>query len=365
MVALQNSQLFCHLGNEDLQALRAAAQERIFSRGSEIFKEGDAGDGVYLVKSGLVQISGVIGDNVRHVFAHIGPGDVFGEMAILEDKPRSATVVAAEDTAVYFIPRGVMLALVERSPQISLKLLREISSRLREFNRQYVREVLQAERVAVVGKFARSIIHDLKNPLSIISLSTEIADLATTTDDRRREAHVYIRKQVERINDMVNEILEFTQGAAAAFDLKPVDYATFVKHIADEMKFELKMKTVVLEVAEPPAVQLALNGKRLRHVFHNLVNNAAQMMPKDGTIWLRFRVDVSEVITEIHDNGPGIAPEIATKLFEPFATFGKATGTGLGLSICKKIVEDHRGKISARNAPGGGAIFSFSLPLPK
>jgi signal transduction histidine kinase len=366
MVALQNSQLFSHLPVEELQALRQVCQEKHFSKSAEIFKEGDDGDGVYLVKEGLVQVSGIIGDNVRHVFAKIGPGEVFGEMAVLENKPRSATASAGVDTVVYFIPRGVMLAMVERSPQLSMKLLREISARLREFNRQYVREVLQAERLSVVGKFARSIIHDLKNPLNIISLSAEIANMENTPADRRKDANIYIRRQVDRINDMINEILEFTQGAAAVLVLSGTDYAEFVKEVMEELRLELEMKSVIIEFANsPPAVKPMLNPKRLRHLFHNLINNAVQIMPKGGKIILQFKLTATEVITEIRDTGPGIAPEIASRLFEPFATFGKAQGTGLGLSICKKIIEDHRGKISAHNAPGGGAVFAFTLPLPK
>ena len=68
-----------------------------------------------------------------------------------------------------------------------------------------------------------------------------------------------------------------------------------------------------------------------------------------------------EVIAEIEDTGPGIAPAIATRLFEPFVTHGKTHGTGLGLSICKRIIEDHGGRIGVTNKPGGGAVFVFSL----
>lgn len=93
--------------------------------------------------------------------------------------------------------------------------------------------------------------------------------------------------------------------------------------------------------------------------------NAIDAMPDGGTVTLRFSQNTSEVLTEIEDTGPGIAPEIADKLFHVFATHGKEHGTGLGLSICKKIIEDHGGRIGARNAPGRGAIFAFSLPLPK
>jgi signal transduction histidine kinase len=111
-------------------------------------------------------------------------------------------------------------------------------------------------------------------------------------------------------------------------------------------------------------VRLRLDPKRLRRVFHNLIHNATDAMPDGGRITVRCRVSKTEVITEIEDSGPGVAPEMAGKLFEAFATFGKAHGTGLGLSICKKIIEDHRGRISSENRPGRGAVFSFALPVP-
>ena len=88
-------------------------------------------------------------------------------------------------------------------------------------------------------------------------------------------------------------------------------------------------------------------------------------MPHGGTVRLRFQQTDKQVITEIEDTGGGVAPEIVPRLFEAFATYGRAQGTGLGLSICRKIVEDHSGKISSRIEPGRGAIFTFSLPLHK
>jgi len=112
-----------------------------------------------------------------------------------------------------------------------------------------------------------------------------------------------------------------------------------------------------------PTVKLPLDPKRLRRVFFNLVHNATDAMPDGGTVSVRFRVSSTEVTTEVEDTGPGIAPEIADKLFEAFATFGKSHGTGLGLSICKKIVEDHGGRIWVQNQPGKGALFCFALPL--
>jgi len=364
VVTLETSELFRHLNADDLRILKGFARERTYQPGEDIFREGDAGDGIYWVKEGLVEISGIVGNNVRVSYSKVGPGEIFGEMAVLEDKPRSASATAREQTAVYFLERAQMLELVELSPALSLSLLREISHRLREFNRQYLREVLQTERLAVVGRFARSIVHDLKNPLNIIGLTAELAGSPHASAEARQEAQVRIRKQVDRISDMIGEILDFTQGSQSAVILAPFEYGQYVQRLLDEIRPEAALKSASIEVVSTmPEVKLLLDPKRLRRVFQNLIHNATDAMPRGGKVMLRFIPNKTEIVTEIEDTGPGIAPEVAGQLFEAFVSHGKAHGTGLGLSICKRIIEDHRGWISARNEPGRGAIFSFGLPL--
>jgi len=225
---------------------------------------------------------------------------------------------------------------------------------------------VQSERLAIVGRFARSIVHDLKNPLNIIGLTAELAGLDRATPEVRQQASARIRKQVDRISDLISEILDFTQGPQSTFVLAPSDYAAFVKYLVEELGPEAGLKSVTLELENPPpVVELYIHPKRLRRVFANLVHNGTEAMPAGGKIVLRFKATDKEVVTEIEDSGQGIAPEIADQLFHPFATHGKVHGTGLGLSICKRIVEDHQGWISARNRPGGGAVFAFGLPRRK
>jgi signal transduction histidine kinase len=364
VATLDASRPFRNLNPAEQEALRKIAQERTFPANQQIFKEGDSGDGIYVVKEGAVEISVAMNDDVRRSFAKLGPGDIFGEMAVLELKPRSATATATAATQVYFIPRNELLAMLEKSPTLSLELLREISQRLREFNRRYIEETIQAERLAVIGRFARSIIHDLKNPLSIISMSAELVSMANVKPETRQNTQSRIRKQVERINDLIGDILDFTNGVQKPAFIGSTSYAAFVQPVLEEIRSEVELRNVAVESEAPPAISLPIDPKRLRRVFHNLINNAADMMPSGGKVFVRYRTENNELITEIEDTGPGIAPEIAGKLFEAFATFGKDHGTGLGLSICKKIVEDHRGRIWARNEPGRGAVFAFALPLP-
>lgn len=365
MVPLEASNLFRLLTRVEQDVLRQITQERSYAAGAEIFKEGDSGDGIYLVKDGLVEISVKMSENVRRVFTQLGPGEMFGEMAVLEFKPRSATAIAAKPTQACFIPRNELLSMLERSPALSMELLREISQRLRDFNRRYIDETIQAERLAVIGRFARSIIHDLKNPLSIISMTSELFSMEQASSEFRRNAPLRIRKQVERIGDLIGDILDFTNGTQTSTAIGNTNYAEFAQIVLEEIRSDMELRNVTLELQAPPNVWVSIDPKRVRRVFHNLISNAADAMPGGGKVFVRYRFEKEAIITEIEDTGKGIAPEIADKLFEAFATFGKEHGTGLGLSICKKIIEDNHGRIWTQNAPGRGAVFAFALPVPK
>ena len=366
MVPLEVSRLFCQLSPEEFGTLRRIAREQAFGAGQTIFEEGHKGDGLYVVKGGLVEISVLVGPNVRRVFSRIPPGDMFGEMAVLDEKPRSARAVAVNETVAYFIGREEILALLKRSSVLSQSLLREISLRLREFDRQYLREMLQVERLALIGRFARSIVHDLKNPLSVLGTVAEAVCVPQSPPEAQQAAAGLVRKQIEVINDLVSEILIFTQALPPDRSLLPIDYGAFVQQILEDTRPQAALRSATLEVHGPlPSVHLRMDPKRLRRVWLNLIQNATDAMLHGGKIRLRFEVTPTELVTELEDSGPGIAPEVANQLFEAFVTYGKEYGTGLGLSICKRIIEDHQGWIAARNAPRGGAVFSFGLPLPK
>ncbi len=364
VVGIESSKLFSRLPIPALEQLRAAVAEKTFADNQLIFKEGDPGDGLYVVKAGTVEISAEVRDGHRQVLSALTPGEMFGEMAVLDQQPRSACASARGDTSVFFLPREPFHDVIRRFPEAAILMMREITGRLREFNRQYLREVLQAERMALVGRFASAIVHDLKNPLTIIGMASDMACDANSTPETRKTARLRMGKQIERITYLVNDILDFTKGTGEKVVLVHTDYAGYVQSLARELQPELELRNVRIEFeTPPPALKVPMDPRRLSRVFHNLIGNAVDAMPKGGKVALAFSRSDSEVTTEIRDNGAGISPEILDKLFDPFVTYGKVKGTGLGLSICRRIVEEHGGKISAANHPNGGACFRFSLPL--
>ncbi len=366
MSGLERSKLFNSLNSEELQRLAAGATEKHFSAGETIFGEGEEGDGIYLVKEGEVRIEAVVTANEQRVLAKAGPGDFFGEMAVLDREPRSASAIADKATTVIFIPRAELLRLIEHSPRLATSLVREFSLRMRDFNRQYIREVLQAETLALVGRFARTIVHDFKNPLNIIGLAADLMDMDKASPEMRKTSTDRIRKQVDRLTNMINELLEFTRGPQQQAVLGSTNYGAYVNKLLEDFRPELADKRVEIIVENDlPDVEVLADTKRLLHVFSNLFHNAADAMLEGGQVKLRFLMEEGELITEVEDTGKGLAPEIVPRLFEAFASYGKAKGTGLGLSICKRIIDDHKGWMKAWNRPGGGAVFAFSLPINK
>jgi signal transduction histidine kinase len=366
MALLEQCPCFCGLTDDELGEVRRMARQVSYAAGQRIFKEGDPGDGIYVVQDGLVEISMLVGPNTQRALSRLPAGALFGEIAMLGDERRSGTATAVEPTVVFFLPRAEFLGLIERSRVLSRNLLLQTCRRLLEFNRQHRRELLQAERLAIIGWFARSIVHDLKNPVHLIGLASEIACLPETSRTARHRAKSTIRQQIGAIKEMLGEILAFTQESPENVLLTPLNYGALVHEVLEELRRPAALKSVTLELEGAlPLVMVQISPQRVRRVFFNLIHNATAALPNGGTIFVRFQIKPTEVITEIEDTGPGIPPGILGQLFEAFVTHREAHGTGLGLFICKRIIEDHQGWISARNEPGRGAIFSFGLPLPK
>ena len=353
---------FAELLGEEARKSNLAAREVSFPAGQMIFGAGELGDGLYVIDEGIVEIATAMPDRQSRVLSTLETGAFFGEMSVIDDLPRSANAKALTATRARFFPREEVWRLVAQSPPLLIALMREVIGRMRRAEQRAMQEALDAARLSVVGRFAQSIVHDLKNPLNTIGLGTELAFSDHSTPEIRKEAGLLVRKQVDRLAGMIHEVLEFTRGTTRSLDLVPVDFREFIASAVEELRPEAEARAVKLELAnEPPEVPALIDRVRLMHVIHNLANNAMDVMPSGGKILFQFRLEDGGVVTEMEDTGPGIAPEVANHLFEPFVTHGKSHGTGLGLSICKRIVEDHGGKIAAISQPGRGAKFSFSL----
>jgi two-component system sensor histidine kinase KdpD len=222
-------------------------------------------------------------------------------------------------------------------------------------------------RVALLG----AISHDFRTPLAaIIGSASSLRSLWDRFDAATRtELLDTIREEGERLNRFVGNVLEMTRLEAGRLSVKlePTDMADLVSATIGEMARTIAHHRIALH-APPDLPPANLDPVLCRHVFVNLIDNAAKFAPAGSRIDIDLRSAGTEIIAEIADEGPGIPADAVATIFERFvrATAGdrRRAGTGLGLAICRGLVEAMGGRITARNRPGAaGAVFTVTFPV--
>lgn len=345
--------------------LRQWAEIREIPAGQRIFDEGAIADGLFVVLDGVVEITVQSSPGREHLLSRNEPGDYFGEMAVFDGGTRSASATAKTHCVLSFVSTDLVHMLLDKSPMLAASLVRDASLRMREFNRRFLQESLRAERLTLVERLAKTIVHDFRNPLNVIGLAADLAVEERASPTARRAARDRVHKQVEVLNSLMQELLDFTRATPANVILAQLSYGAVLRPFLVELQEEASRRGVVLDLpGDLPESSVRVDPPRLFRVLTNLFQNAFDALSgqRDGRVTLRFTTDDDEVITAITDNGPGIPRNLMSHVFQPFVTFGKAHGTGLGLAICERIITEHGGRITADNAPSGGAVVRFSLP---
>jgi signal transduction histidine kinase/putative methionine-R-sulfoxide reductase with GAF domain len=218
----------------------------------------------------------------------------------------------------------------------------------------------KAERLAAIGQTLSGVVHDLKTPLTIIN---GYAQLVAKEDDgaARDDIKDKIQKQIKEIRGMTNELLAFARGESELL-LRKVFISTFIKELTELLQGEFEEAGVSLSITSDFNGSLRMDESKMKRVVYNLARNALEATGDGGDFGIHITKGTRDVILTFKDDGPGIPNEIAGRLFESFATFGKENGTGLGLAIVKKFIEEHSGSIYAESEPGEGTTFTVTLP---
>lgn len=223
------------------------------------------------------------------------------------------------------------------------------------------RDMLRAEQLSAVGQLAASVAHEVRNPLAGIKLLVEAAQRPRNPMPLTGEDLDVIHREIARLEQTVQGFLDFARLPTPRRSV--VDLRQMITQAIDLVNSRARQQRVEIAISSPEGpVQAHVDVNQINTVLVNLLINALDALPHGGRIEVGLEnAGGGEVRLTVHDSGPGIAPDIQNRLFTPFAST-KATGTGLGLSICRRIVEEHGGRIAAENGPDGGACFRIELP---
>ncbi|MEW5803330.1 MAG: ATP-binding protein [bacterium] len=239
----------------------------------------------------------------------------------------------------------------------------ELEERVRKATddlRKTQEQLIQSSRLSALGQLAAGVAHEIRNPLTSIRILIHALMEKLSPEDIRREDIEVIENEIERINQIIKQFLDFARPRKPK--MEGVDINKLILDTLLLLSHELMEQEVYIEKELLPLPCLPADREQIRQIFLNLILNAVQAMPGGGRLKVSTAQKDSLVIVSFQDEGKGIPDDIKEKLFEPFFTT-KEEGIGLGLSITRRIVEDHRGKIEVESAEGEGTTFSIMLPV--
>ncbi len=231
--------------------------------------------------------------------------------------------------------------------------------------RKLEQQIVQSERLAAMGAMIGGVAHELNNPLtSIMGVSELLQD--TETNETSRKQLAMLQQQARRAAEIVQNLTYFSRPPAPG--KSRINLVEVVERTLNLHAYSLRKNNVTVDFLKEAGMPYALGDPhQLMQVFLNLILNAEHAIREvreKGTLRIRLGRGEDSVWVSFHDDGPGIPRENLGSIFDPFYTTKRpGRGTGLGLSICKSVLKEHNGSVEAANAPGGGAVFTVTLPV--
>lgn len=388
-----NAQFIQKLTAVQRNALSSLTSECKYEAGDVIFREGDKGKAIYIIRLGQVAIvKGTFQSPT--ILGHQGLGSVLGEMAVLEGVHHSATVVATTKVRMMEIKRDAFLNFIEENPDINQHILASLSTRLREADKdrqqdtrrrqrqqEKIDDLLAQKEKLVVMQRTRSemsdlIIHDLRNPLNLMHGAIQMLEMMLPEEVllENQELIDIGTAASDRMQRLIDSLLDTSRMEAGDVELQydALNMRLVIKDIIAQMALATHKRKieVILDIPDDLPTVYADEIKIARTIA-NLMDNAIKFMPNGGKLSIgvvsQSAVTIPHLLISITDTGPGIPEKARAHIFDRFSQVdseNKQTGFGLGLAFCRLAVEAHDGRIWIEDGFGGvGTRFNFTLPI--
>jgi len=354
---------------------------RVFDAGTIICREGAQEDTFFIILDGEVEVAKWINESELRILKKLKPGDFFGEMAIIHNAPRAASVTAIGQVTALEINRQAFSNLLERSSSMSVAMVREVSRRLRE-NDEMAIEDLRKKAVELADAYQRladqenarshfltTIAHELRTPLTAANGFMQLAQSGSLEGPMLLAVLDPIARNLQEITILVNDILFLQEMDLIMPRFEPVDILAVIESAIQRQKARAEEQNVHIILQNNAALPaIAGDARSLERVFYNILDNAIKFSPQGGDVFIKIASDAQQIRISVHDHGVGIPPEALPHIFERFFHVDEMgdqlfRGAGLGLSIASQVVEQHGGCIDVNSTPGEGSEFSVRFPL--
>ena len=374
---------FKNLSNNELEAISQVCELKEFEKGEILFTEGERANSVYLLVEGFVEIWKDFHNIKKDMLAKQNKGHFVGEMAVIDELTRSATVIAGEKMLTYTINREDFISLLQRLPELSFEFMKSISMLVRKSNENFVNELsnkniklektnkkilqmqdelVKKERLSIVGQFSSMILHDIRNPISVIKGYSDILQIKNTESEKVKTYAGAIQKEAMSLNSLAGEMLDYSRGDFR-LNLAITELDELIENVLSNLKKKLLDSEITLESHINFTGPVLLDYDRVFRVLVNLCENSRKALYDGGTIKIEVNERHNFYDIKVIDDGDGISEEVLDRIFDPFTSFSKAGGTGLGMLIVKNIIEAHEGTVKVESEEHLGTTVIISLPM--
>jgi len=283
----------------------------------------------------------------------------------------NAVGVVIENSRLYnklrFINRDLERIVKERTKELdnarknALKMASEVKEALKKLKKTQ-KQLIMSERLAVIGRMAAMVSHELKNPLTGIKISTYYLKSKLKGKDKKIITSLEnIEKEIERASNIINDILCLSREFTINPSLNNIN--AVIRDVLASIRQKRMVRNITIKTDLDRSIpNFLIDREKIREVITNLLLNAIEAMPNGGKLLIESKLIKKEVVIKINDTGKGISADKLKRIFEPFFT-DKEGGTGLGLTLVKEIIKKHNGKVEVKSKLGKGTTFTIKMPL--
>lgn len=363
----------------EVEALIVHSQIHVYPPETVLCQENALEDTFYIILEGEVEVTKIVNNTEVRLLKTLGAGDFFGEMALIHNAPRAATVSTKTQVIVLEIKKDAFDRVLQNSNSISLAMVREISSRLRandamaiEDLRLRAGELAQAyqklaEQELARREFLSNVAHELRTPLMAASGYLQLIQKDMLPPDQIKAAMQTVGQNIQQIIRLVNDILFLQEMDLMLNEFQPVEMGQIARRVLEKYREKAAAQGVTLSLrGEHGHAPIPGDSALLERALTALVDNAIKFSPNGGAVEIRLEEGENALRISVQDHGIGIAPDMRPHIFKRFYHLERSdenlfSGIGLGLAITRQVIEQHNGKIELESTPGEGSTFTLCL----
>ncbi|MBM3124320.1 MAG: cyclic nucleotide-binding domain-containing protein [Chloroflexi bacterium] len=366
---------------EEVEQIISNSRVISFSAETIVCRENALETSFYMILEGDFEVTKVINNTETRLLKTLTAGDFFGEMALIHNAPRAATVTAKTPAVVLELDKDGFSRVLKTSPSMAMAMVSEISNRLRQNDQMAIEdlrlraaELAEAYRKLAEQELARrefltNVAHELRTPLMVAGGYLHALEKGMVPADQMESIITTIKRNVDQITSLTNDILFLQEIELVIPEFQPVDMVGIAEAVIEKYQAKADARRIKMKlIHEKNLPQIHGDPQSLERAVIALLDNAIKFSKPGGEVEIQVREKDGRLILAVNDHGIGIDPQIRSRIFDRFFHLERHGdelygGLGIGLSITRQVIQQHHGTLEVQSVPEKGSIFTISLPF--